>query len=392
MLKLFRARSQSAPTIKRDTMESFSPQDTGQTSPMKVITGLSGGVDSSVSALLLLEQGYEVEGLFMKNWDEDDNTEYCTALQDFEDASKVAETLGIPLHTANFATEYWDRVFEHFLAEYKAGRTPNPDVLCNKEIKFKVFLDYAKHLGAKRIATGHYARIQRHPSSTHLYKGLDPQKDQSYFLHQLTQEQLSNSLFPLGKLQKSDVRAIARRAQLTNANKKDSTGICFIGERRFQDFLARYFPNQPGNIVSTEGHTLGEHNGLMYYTIGQRQGLGIGGVAKHPEKAWYVVEKKIQENLLVVAQGLDHPALYHNNLQATKAHWMIEPVHNEFNCSAKIRYRQADQDCTVHIDQHNILQVQFRTPQRAVTPGQYIVFYDQDHCLGGATIKEATCT
>jgi tRNA-specific 2-thiouridylase len=279
-------------------------------SASKVIVGMSGGVDSSVSALLLKEQGYRVEGLFMKNWEEDDGTEYCTAKEDFADAQAVADKLGIPLHGANFAAEYWDNVFEHFLEEYRAGRTPNPDILCNREIKFRAFLDYALTLGADAIATGHYARCNEEDGQATLLKGLDHNKDQSYFLHAVGHRELEQTLFPLGDMEKPAVRQVAQQHGLATAKKKDSTGICFIGERRFKDFLQQYLPAQPGDIHSLDGELLGQHQGLMYHTIGQRQGLGIGGLANHSDAPWYVVDKDLERNVLLVAQGNEHPALW----------------------------------------------------------------------------------
>jgi tRNA-specific 2-thiouridylase len=354
----------------------------------KVIVGMSGGVDSSVTALLLLQQGYDVEGLFMKNWDEDDGSEYCTAKNDLADAQSVADKLGIKLHTANFASEYWDNVFEHFLAEYKAGRTPNPDILCNREIKFKVFLDYATVLGAEKIATGHYCRVRESSGHTQLLKGLDPNKDQSYFLHAVTEQALSRTLFPIGELEKSAVRALAEQHALVTAKKKDSTGICFIGERRFKDFLERYLPAQPGVMKSIDGQVLGQHNGLMYYTIGQRQGLGIGGVKNSPEDPWYVVEKDLKNNILVVAQG-EHPAMYAQALECSQLHWINgqQPADNaSLNC--KIRYRQQDQTCRILSLAENRIRVEFNQAQRAVTPGQSVVFYDGEVCLGGGIIEQ----
>lgn len=353
-----------------------------------VIVGMSGGVDSSVSALLLKEQGFRVEGLFMKNWDEDDGTEYCTAKADLADAERVCERLGIKLHTANFAAEYWDNVFEHFLEEYKAGRTPNPDILCNREIKFRVFLEYAQMLGADLIATGHYVRRQDRDGRTWLLKGLDPNKDQSYFLHAVGEAEFARSLFPIGDLQKPEVRRIAEQHGLITHNKKDSTGICFIGERRFKDFLQQYLPAQPGMIETPEGTVIGEHAGLMYHTIGQRQGLGIGGVKGADEAPWFVVKKDLNRNVLVVAQGTDHPLLYNNRLSAQQAHWIngAPPAHN-FSCTAKVRYRQPDQNCTVTVASDGALTVVFSEPQRAITPGQSVVFYQDDICLGGAVIE-----
>lgn len=352
----------------------------------RVIIGLSGGVDSSVAALLLKEQGYQVEGLFMKNWNDDDGTEYCTAREDLMDAMQVAHQLGIELHTINFAETYWDNVFEHFLSEYRAGRTPNPDILCNREIKFKAFLDHARELGADMIATGHYARRKDSDGQTYLLKGLDPNKDQSYFLHAVSQEALKYTLFPVGELEKPEVRRIAQEYKLATQAKKDSTGICFIGERRFKDFLQRYIPAQPGEIHTLDGQKIGRHSGLMYHTIGQRQGLGIGGVKGASEAPWYVVDKDLENNVLMVAQG-EHPALYKDSLIAGQASWINAAPGESFRCKAKIRYRQDDQDCQVII-RGNELEVRFDEPQRAVTPGQSIVFYDGDRCLGGAVIEQ----
>jgi len=355
----------------------------------RVIVGISGGVDSAVSALLLREQGYAVEGLFMKNWDEDDGTEYCTAKADLADAEAVCALLGIRLHTANFAAEYWDNVFEHFLAEYRAGRTPNPDVLCNREIKFKVFVEYAEALGATRIATGHYARMALADGRAWLLKGRDAGKDQSYFLHAVPGEQLAKCLFPVGELPKAEVRRIAARHAFPVAAKKDSTGICFIGERRFGDFLRRYLPAQPGEMRSVNGELLGAHHGLMYYTMGQRQGLGIGGRRDHAEEPWYVVDKDLARNVLVVAQGSEHPALFHRALGCGQLHWIgPPPAQAPLSLHAKIRYRQADQACTLHAAPGGRWRVEFDQPQRAVTPGQYVVFYDGDCCLGGGVIEE----
>ncbi|MDX1696571.1 MAG: tRNA 2-thiouridine(34) synthase MnmA [Ketobacteraceae bacterium] len=359
----------------------------------KVIIGMSGGVDSSVSALLLLEQGYEVEGLFMKNWEEDDGTEYCTALTDLADAQAVAEQLGITLHTANFAAEYWDNVFEHFLTEYRAGRTPNPDILCNKEIKFKAFLDYAVELGADYIATGHYARRGAASDNEHgqfapLLRGLDGNKDQSYFLHAVSGKRLARTLFPLGELDKTEVREIARRHGFVNHDKKDSTGICFIGERRFKDFLERYIPAQPGDMVTENGEVIGTHSGLMFYTIGQRQGLGIGGVADANDEPWYVLDKDLGNNRLVVGQGNNNPLLFSERLRASHIHWIDgKGPELPLRCTAKTRYRQPDQACEILPLEDNHYVVSFDRPQRAVTPGQYVVFYDGDICLGGGVIE-----
>ncbi len=355
----------------------------------RVIVGMSGGVDSSVAAVLLQQQGYRVEGLFMKNWDEDDGTEYCTAKADLADAQQVCDRLGIKLHTANFAAEYWDRVFEHFLAEYKAGRTPNPDILCNKEIKFKAFLDYAMVLGADCIATGHYARNRSSGSSAELLKGLDGNKDQSYFLHAVGGTQIAKTLFPVGELPKPTVREIARQHDLVTHDKKDSTGICFIGERRFKDFLQQYLPAQPGAIEDIDGRVLGEHHGLMYHTIGQRQGLGIGGVHGANEQPWYVAEKDLARNVLVVAQGADHPRLFKNALRLSQIHWIsgVEPA-LPAQLAAKTRYRQPDQSCVLEHEGDGY-RVRFDTPQRAITPGQSCVFYAGDVCLGGGVIEVA---
>lgn len=357
-----------------------------------VIVGMSGGVDSSVTALLLLEQGYRVEGLFMKNWDEDDGSEYCTAMADLADAEKVCAKLGIKLHTANFSAEYWDNVFEHFLAEYKAGRTPNPDILCNREIKFKVFLEYAEILGADMIATGHYVRRQDDNGQTLLLKGLDNNKDQSYFLHAVPEAALARSLFPVGELLKPEVRRIAAAHDLVTHAKKDSTGICFIGERRFKDFLEQYLPAQPGGIEDENGRKLGTHMGLMYHTLGQRQGLGIGGVRGANEEPWYVAVKDLERNVLVAVQGTDHPLLFTNSLSASDIHWINgAPPQSAFSCKAKTRYRQADQDCIVSRTS-NGWQVDFSEPQRAVTPGQSVVFYQGNVCLGGGVIEQTSNT
>ena len=352
----------------------------------KVIIGLSGGVDSSVAALRLLDQGFAVEGLFMKNWEEDDTEAYCAAATDLADAQAVADSLGIALHKVNFSAEYWDRVFEHFLAEYRAGRTPNPDVLCNKEIKFRAFLEHALTLGADRIATGHYARVLETANGWQLHQAVDRDKDQTYFLYLLNQRQLAHSLFPLADLTKGQVRDIARRAGLVTQNKKDSTGICFIGERRFRDFLSRYLPASPGAIETPDGAVLGRHHGLMYYTIGQRQGLGIGGVSGTTEAPWFVARKDLARNVLIVVQGHDHPSLFARGLTASQSHWISGHAPDfPLACLARCRHRQPLQSCTVYRE-NDVLRVLFDTPQRANTPGQSIVFYLGNQCLGGAVI------
>ena len=350
-----------------------------------VIVGLSGGVDSAVSAALLIEQGYAVSGLFMKNWEEDDGTEYCTAEADLEDAQRVSDHLGIPLRVANFAAEYWDDVFECFLRDYRAGLTPNPDVLCNREIKFKQFARYARTLGAEHVATGHYARVTGSGTSLRLLKGIDANKDQSYFLQAVTQTQLEGCLFPLGELTKPEVRSRAEALGLHNHRKKDSTGICFIGERRFADFLSRYVPRCPGPMRTPEGLTVGEHQGLPYYTIGQRQGLGIGGRADAAHAPWYVVAKHERSNTLIVSQQSDH--LMRSWLAAEAPNWLAEPKRFPFRCNAKIRYRQSDQAAVVSLRADGRLRVTFDEPQRAITPGQYVCFYDDDVVIGGAVIS-----
>jgi tRNA-specific 2-thiouridylase len=350
------------------------------------MVGMSGGVDSSVAALLLREQGYDVSGVFMKNWNEDDGTEYCTAKEDLFDALRVCDHLGIELHAVNFARQYWDRVFAHFLVEYRAGRTPNPDVLCNREIKFKVFLEFCQEQGAAWIATGHYARTTRNGDRTTLLRARDANKDQSYFLYAVNPDAIARTLFPLGELAKPVVRELARSAGLITHAKKDSTGICFIGERRFRDFLATYLPAQPGPMATPEGVVLGEHQGLMYYTIGQREGLGIGGVRGSADAPWYVAEKCLDTNTLLVVQGIDHPLLHWRGLHAEQLNWLQEPPGAEpFECTAKTRYRQPDQTCTVRVTSQGC-EVSFAQSQRAITPGQSVVFYRGEQCLGGGVI------
>jgi tRNA-specific 2-thiouridylase len=363
----------------------------------RIIVGMSGGVDSSVSALLLQQQGHVISGLFMKNWEDNDPEAPCPAAIDAEDAMQVCIRLDIDFDAVNFAAEYWERVFTHFLDEYHQGRTPNPDVLCNREIKFKAFLDYALEQGAEYIATGHYARIDKQGHRYRLLKGQDASKDQSYFLYLLNQQQLSRSLFPLGELNKNEVRNIAARNDFANHNKKDSTGICFIGERKFNEFLQTYLPARPGEIRGLDDELLGEHQGLMFHTIGQRKGLGIGGqreTSGHDNNngaAWFVIAKDMKQNILRVAQGHDHPLLFSSALIADQSHWISGttpawPLH----CHAKIRYRQPDQACTVTIIDEQYLHVSFDQPQRAVSPGQSIVFYHGDECLGGAIIDSST--
>ncbi len=356
-------------------------------SQQRIVVGISGGVDSSVTAHLLQQQGYDVQGLFMKNWEEDDNAEYCSAAIDLEDAQQVCDTLDIPLHTRNFASEYWDNVFMYFLDEYRRGRTPNPDVMCNKEIKFKTFLDQALEMGASHIATGHYARVEYREGYFRLLKAKDNNKDQSYFLHALNQQQLEKTLFPLGELEKPEVRRLATQAGFANHQKKDSTGICFIGERKFKEFLSRFLPAQPGEMQTPDGTHIGQHDGLMYYTFGQRQGLGIGGAKDASGEPWYVVGNNLENNILVVAQGHDHPLLFRKQLDADQLNWIAEtPKNTPFHCSAKTRYRQADQPCTITQLHDGQCTVIFDKPQRAITPGQSVVFYQQDECLGGGLI------
>ena len=352
-----------------------------------ILVGLSGGVDSAVAALRLLEQGHRVRGVFMKNWEEDDATGYCAAEEDLNDAQRVADHLGIELQRVNFAHDYWERVFQEFLQEYQSGRTPNPDILCNSEIKFRAFLDYARDHGANGIATGHYVRRRDHNGAVQLLKGLDPNKDQSYFLHRLTQEQLRDAWFPVGELEKTAVREIARKANLPNAERKDSTGLCFIGERNFKPFLQRFLAPQPGPIVDPDNKVLGEHEGLAFYTLGQRRGLGIGGQKEGSEEAWYVAAKRMDHNTLVVAQGEDHPWLFCSQATTESAHWISgDAPAFPHACQAKVRYRQGDQAVEIHAADNATLELHFTEPQRAVTPGQSAVFYDGEVCLGGAVL------
>src|SRR4051812_16255504 len=360
----------------------------------RVVVGLSGGVDSAVTAHLLKQQGYDVVAIFMKNWEDDDDDEFCSSRQDFLDAASVADVLGIEIEHVNFAAEYKDRVFAEFLREYKAGRTPNPDVLCNAEIKFKAFLDHAMRLGAGKIATGHYARVRENAGRFELLKGLDETKDQSYFLHRLTQEQLSKTLFPVGELHKSEVRRIASEIGLPNAKKKDSTGICFIGERPFRDFLNRYISKEPGPIKDEKGRVLGEHQGLSFYTLGQRQGLGIGGVkAKGAQRGggehapWFVARKDLEANTLWVVQGHEHPWLQSLRLDAADASWIAGRAPEAGSYGSKTRYRQADAPCTLAPAANGAFHLDFPQPQWAVTPGQSAVLYDGEVCLGGGVIS-----
>lgn len=359
-------------------------------SKTKVIVGLSGGVDSSVAALLLKQQGYEVEGLFMKNWEGDDTDDYCPAAEDLKDVMKVAEALDIPVHIENFSGTYWDNVFEHFLAEYKAGRTPNPDILCNKEVKFKAFLQHALELGADYIATGHYARIQRDNNGVcHLLKGVDNNKDQSYFLYTLQQHQLQKTLFPVGELEKPLVRKMAEQAGLITHNKKDSTGICFIGERKFKNFLQKFIPAQPGKIVDEFGNIIGKHDGLMYHTLGQRKGLGVGGGHGTGNDPWYAADKNLKTNQLIAVQGKQHPLLQHRFLVADTLDWVqgeSPPLNTPLK--AKIRYRQEEQPCQIKEETNGALLVEFNESQLAIAPGQSIVFYNRDKCLGGGIIDQ----
>lgn len=361
-------------------------------SKIRVVVGMSGGVDSSVTALLLKEQGYDVVGVFMKNWDDTDENGVCTATEDYKDVAKVANQIGVPYYSVNFEKEYWDRVFEYFLAEYRLGRTPNPDVMCNKEIKFKAFLDYAMQLGADYVATGHYAQVKRDEDGTvHMLRGVDNNKDQTYFLSQLSQEQLAKTMFPLGHMEKSEVREIAKKAKLATAQKKDSTGVCFIGEKNFKEFLGKYLPAQPGKMVTLDGQVKGDHAGLMYYTIGQRQGLGIGGGQGDNSEPWFVVGKELETNTLLVGQGFHHEYLYATSLEASEVHFTVDtPMPKEFKCTAKFRYRQQDTGVTVILnDDQTKATVIFDEAVRAITPGQAVVFYNGDECLGGGLIDAA---
>jgi tRNA-specific 2-thiouridylase len=352
---------------------------------MKIFVGVSGGVDSAVAALLLREQGHDLEALFMANWDEDDA--YCSQAQDFQDARAVCKELGVVLHRVSFAEEYRRQVFDDFLAAHRAGRTPNPDVLCNREIKFGVALAHARRLGATHLATGHYARRVDGVDGPGLYKAVDRAKDQSYFLHAIDREQLSAALFPLGGLTKSEVRAKARAAGLPVHDKKDSTGICFIGERPFREFLAQWLPDAPGPVVDEQGIELGRHRGLAFHTLGQRAGLAIGGLRGRAEAPWYVARKDAGRNALVVVQGQDHPLLMSQTLVTGRAHWLAPPNADRFRCAAKIRYRQTDQPCEVGVRDDGRLELRFDAQQRAATPGQFAVLYDGERCLGGAAIE-----
>jgi tRNA-specific 2-thiouridylase len=354
---------------------------------MKIVVGLSGGVDSAVAALLLKRQGHDVVGLFMKNWEDDDDAEHCSTREDLVDAVAAAEHIGIDVEAVNFAAEYKERVFASFLAEYRAGRTPNPDVLCNAEIKFRAFLDHALALGAEKIATGHYARVEERDGRFALLRGLDPGKDQSYFLHRLTQAQLARTLFPVGHLHKTEVRRLAREAGLANHAKRDSTGICFIGERPFREYLSRYLPREPGPMVTPAGERVGEHIGLMYYTLGQRQGLGIGGRRDASAEPWYVAAKDLAANTLVVVQGHDHPLLLRHRLAAADASWIAgEPPTERAGLGAKTRYRQADSACSLELRDAAAFDLEFPAAQWAVTPGQSAVLYRGEECLGGGVI------
>ncbi len=352
------------------------------------MVAMSGGVDSSVSALLLQRQGLDIAGMFMKNWEEDDRFDKCSAAEDVADAQAVADSMGMVLHTRNFATEYWENVFEEFLSEYRAGRTPNPDILCNREIKFKTFLEHAEELGAGMIATGHYVRSDCKDGKYRLLRGVDHNKDQSYFLYAVGHQQLAKTLFPVGELEKPRVRELASEAGFDVFDKKDSTGICFIGERNFTSFLSEYIPAQPGEIQTTDGQVIGQHQGLMFHTLGQRQGLGIGGVKGYPEAPWYVLHKDLDNNILYAGQGHEHPWMLSTRLEASQLAWVSGSAPEvESALTAKVRYRQQDQAVTIeHIDE-NLMTLEFRQAQRAVTPGQSVVLYDGDVCLGGGIIE-----
>ena len=351
----------------------------------RIAVGMSGGVDSAVSALLLKEQGYEVLGIFMKNWDEQDEDGVCTAAEDYDDVRAVCDQIGIPYYSVNFEKDYWERVFSYFLREYKAGRTPNPDVLCNREIKFAAFLDFCLKMGAQAMATGHYARLSREDGRVHLLKGVDPAKDQSYFLCMLSQDQLKKAMFPIGGLKKTEVRRIAKDQGLKVAEKKDSTGICFIGERKFREFLKKYLPAQPGEMRTLSGEYIGVHQGLMYYTLGQRRGLDIGG--RGTGERWFVVAKDLEKNILYVEQG-DSPALYSSVVLTEDFHFINQPEATSFECTAKFRYRQPDQQVLVE-RRGEALYIQCKEKQRAVTPGQFAALYQGEECLGGGVICQA---
>ncbi|MGX7446915.1 tRNA 2-thiouridine(34) synthase MnmA [Dolosigranulum pigrum] len=361
-------------------------------SDIRVVVGMSGGVDSSATALKLKREGYDVVGIFMKNWDDTDENGVCTATEDYKDVQAVANQIGIPYYSVNFEKEYWNKVFEYFLDEYKKGRTPNPDVICNKEIKFKAFLDYAMDLGADYVATGHYARVERDDDGTvHMLRGVDSNKDQTYFLNQLSQDQLQRVMFPLGEMEKPDVRQLAEEAGLKTADKKDSTGICFIGERDFKEFLMNYLPAQPGEMQTLDGDVVNTHDGLMYYTIGQRQGLGIGGSKEYGNEPWFVIGKDLERNVLLVGQGFHHEHLYATHLEASDFSFTVKaPAEAEFRCTAKFRYRTDDVPVTIKMnDDRTEAIVEFDEPQRAITPGQAIVLYDGEECFGGGTIDRA---
>lgn len=358
----------------------------------RVVVGMSGGVDSSVCAYLLKQQGYDVVGVFMKNWDDTNDSGVCTATQDYQDVAKVASEIGVPYYSVNFEKEYWDRVFTYFLDEYKNGRTPNPDVMCNKEVKFKAFLDYALEIDADYVAMGHYAQIAKDANGTiHLLRGADDNKDQTYFLSQLSQKQLEKVMFPIGGMQKSEVRRIAAEAGLATAEKKDSTGICFIGERNFRKFLSEFLPAQPGKMITLDGEIKGDHYGLMNYTIGQRRGLGIGGNGQSNDP-WFVIGKNLDKNELLVGQGYENEHLYATSLDASKLNFIapFDEYGTDFHSTAKFRYRQKDEGVTVHLnDDLTKAVVEFDRPVRAITPGQEVVFYDGEECLGSGTIDHA---